>query len=114
MFIYTSLSLKKGASSAGDVITRSGLNEPTEPCIIAAKAYRQPILVGGRYLKLVRGVSQSPWLVPETNDTKTCTSVEVCTAEQIGYTQRNLRVLCSRWRSTESDFFDLYVEMSHV
>lgn len=27
------------------------------------QVHRQPVLVGGRYLKLKRGVSQSPWLV---------------------------------------------------
>jgi hypothetical protein len=27
------------------------------------QVHRQPVLVGGRYLKLKRGVSQSPWLL---------------------------------------------------
>ena len=35
-----------------------------KPCSLFVKTYREPVLVGGRYLKLKRGVSQSPWSVP--------------------------------------------------
>lgn len=34
------------------------------PCRLSMKAYHRPVLVGGRYLKLQRGVAQSPWFLP--------------------------------------------------
>lgn len=48
-----------------------------KPCKLFVKTFREPILVGGRYLKLKRGVSQSPWSIPPKRGEH---SVQVSTA----------------------------------
>jgi hypothetical protein len=37
-------------------------------CACYVKVFREPVLVGGRYLKLRRGVPQSPWLYGNNDD----------------------------------------------
>jgi hypothetical protein len=51
----------------------------TQRCTLFVKVHRHPILVGGRYLKLHRGVSQSPWLTRGSSAPAEA-SVQVCRA----------------------------------
>ena len=50
------------------------------PAALMMSVFRQPVFVGGRYLKLKRGVPQSPWF--EDGDTKRVgeSSVQVCSS----------------------------------
>ena len=45
--------------------------------VCMVQVHRQPVLVGGRYLKLKRGVAQCPWLLYGTEVAVTEASVEV-------------------------------------
>lgn len=50
---------------------------PLAPCKLCVKTYRPPVLVGGRYLKLLRGVAQTRWSVPGQQADPNESSVEV-------------------------------------
>jgi hypothetical protein len=48
------------------------------PVSLMMAVYRQPVFVGGRYLKLKRNVSQSPWFEDEGGGRVGMSSVQVC------------------------------------
>ncbi|GAQ84635.1 hypothetical protein KFL_001980170 [Klebsormidium nitens] len=59
--------------------------EATAPCTVDVKCWRSPVFVGGRYLKLVRGLSQSPWLVDEERVGKETSVQELLAAGIVGH-----------------------------
>lgn len=68
------------AALAADPDTLLGAVPDPAPCRLCMKTYRKPVLIGGRYLKLQRGVAQSPWFLPGQPGDPKETSVQVRTA----------------------------------
>lgn len=70
---------------AADLLARTDLASESRPSLVFVKAFRDPILLGGRYLKTKRMVPQSPWTVKgygdddeDADDRPVTTSVQVC------------------------------------
>jgi tRNA pseudouridine synthase 10 len=55
--------LDAAAFSASCPAAAARLSPPATPAVLQLQARRRPLHVGGRYLKLRRGIPQSPWLI---------------------------------------------------